>query len=72
MIYKAMGPFIGMCLFDVIKDGDVVLIIIVLISMIIMILPQIFIDKVLSNNFISQDEIPEAYFEEGLLVKQLP
>ena len=69
MIYKAMGPFIGAVFYAVSKEINAVGIIILTILMTPMILPQIFIDFVLSKNFITQDEIPEVYFQEGLLVK---
>ena len=58
MIYKAMGPFIGMifCAFaklELITCGKIQFMIILTILMTPMILPQIFIDKVLSKNFIT-------------------
>ena len=62
MIYKAVGPFIGFMLYVISLHWQFELIIFTVILIFVMATPQLFIDLMLNQNYLSQDQIPEIYF----------
>ena len=79
MVYKHVGPFIGQYFYEIYDLWDLgpdyhgdakKTLIYACFLLIMMTTPQLFIKWILSSYYLTHDQIPDVYFEKGLLVRE--